>query len=313
MRSSGSSGSRVANGPSWKPFPSCGAETDGILKGASPFDPRGLSSDPPRGPRALLMPFSSANTFLIGAQRSGTTNLAHLLGFHPEISLSEPKEPVFYARNWHKGFEWYAERFAHKDRPGHTRRIDVVQRSADGPVPREPGKADDAFDDIPAKIHDAAPEARFIYVVRDPVPRTNSLYWLLRHDDPGYRRFGSLRHAIETDPFMLRGSDYIGQIDNLSRALPGGSIPGARLRRGRAGHPGGPRRGVSVSSGSIRTRTRHRGGRSETSRTATRGSESSSARCVWGARISTASDFGSNESGASEGVSTKASSRRFRP
>ena len=62
------------------------------------------------------MPFS-ANTFLIGAQRSGTTNLAHLLGFHPRIALSEPKEPVFFTRNWDRGFGWYEERFTNRERP----------------------------------------------------------------------------------------------------------------------------------------------------------------------------------------------------
>lgn len=159
------------------------------------------------------MPFC-ANTFLIGAQRSGTTHLAHLLSGHPQITVSEPKEPVFFAKNWHRGFDWYAERFGDKQRPISLDASTWYSVAPTRLFPVRRGPSDAPFVDIPARIHAASPDAKFIYVLRDPVPRTNSLYWLLRHDSPEYRRFASLREALERDPFMLRTSDYMGQIDN---------------------------------------------------------------------------------------------------
>ncbi len=36
------------------------------------------------------------NLYIVGAPRSGTTSLARWLGYHPEISMSRPKEPAYH-------------------------------------------------------------------------------------------------------------------------------------------------------------------------------------------------------------------------
>ena len=36
------------------------------------------------------------NLYIVGAPRSGTTSLARWLGYHPEISISRPKEPAYH-------------------------------------------------------------------------------------------------------------------------------------------------------------------------------------------------------------------------
>lgn len=136
-------------------------------------------------------------------------------GSIPRSRFLSRKSRSSIQKNWGLGFEWYQRRFANKDR---LVTLDASTWYSVAPTARFPkirGEVDKPFIGVPRRIHDAAPHARFIYVVRDPVPRTNSLYWLLRHDDPDYRRFHSLRDAIEADPLILRGSDYLGQIDNF--------------------------------------------------------------------------------------------------
>ena len=52
---------------------------------------------------------ASANLFLIGAPKAGTTSLASWLGFHPDVFWSTPKEPFYWAADFprqreHHGF-----------------------------------------------------------------------------------------------------------------------------------------------------------------------------------------------------------------
>ena len=49
---------------------------------------------------------------MIGAAKSGTTSLAHLLDQHPHLTVAEPKEPDFYTRHWGLGLDWYRQTFA---------------------------------------------------------------------------------------------------------------------------------------------------------------------------------------------------------
>ena len=48
---------------------------------------------------------------IVGAQKSGTTTLHDLLGQHPQIWVSEPKELHFFDKHQGRGVEWYADQF----------------------------------------------------------------------------------------------------------------------------------------------------------------------------------------------------------
>ena len=51
------------------------------------------------------------NYFVIGAPKAGTTSLCSHLGAHPDVFMSDPKEPQFFSHNLHRGYEWYASLF----------------------------------------------------------------------------------------------------------------------------------------------------------------------------------------------------------
>jgi hypothetical protein len=146
-------------------------------------------------------------SYLIGAQKAGTTALASLLDQHPHLTIGETKEPHFFTDNWRKGLDWYRKQFP--DAPD-TICLDgstsyTMAPLTEGWKHRNPG----IYDGIPAKVHSVNPDAKFIYLLRDPVDRTYSGYW---HDVRMGVKNGKFRTALQSDPFYLDVSDYHGQL-----------------------------------------------------------------------------------------------------
>ena len=138
----------------------------------------------------------SPRLFLIGAQKAGTTSLAYLLDQHPDIAVSNPKEPGFFAAEYERGLDWYRNCY-----PDRLPRI-LLDASTGYTMAPVHGQADDA---VPRRIKHHAPDARFIYVLRDPVDRTISAYW---HDRRAGRPLGSLQEAVSAKPFYTDVSRY---------------------------------------------------------------------------------------------------------
>jgi hypothetical protein len=139
------------------------------------------------------------NLLIIGAGKSGTTSLHSYLAAHPEVSMSETKELRLFVRDdWRERLDWYAAQFGSakvrgESSPGYTMypyRASVAER-----------------------IHEVAPEARLIYVVRDPVERAiaNYIEWVSQ----GYEN-RPIDHALTdtADPANphLCGSQYATQL-----------------------------------------------------------------------------------------------------
>jgi hypothetical protein len=152
------------------------------------------------------------NLFVVGSMKAGTTSLARYLGTHPEIFMtSDPKEPTYFLtreqlldvlpgvekRGFWRGEEHYLKLFeAAGDRPV------VGEASANyARLPRVTG--------VPEKIHAFNPDARILFILRDPVARTISHYWYM------VRFFGERRDlltAIREDPDYVDTSDYALQM-----------------------------------------------------------------------------------------------------
>jgi hypothetical protein len=105
------------------------------------------------------------NLIIIGGLKCGTTSIHHYLGLHPEIQMSKPKELNFFVEelNWDLGLDWYASRF--DDR--------FKVRGESSPhytnLPR--------YDGVAERIKQHCPDARLIYMVRDPIKRILS-HWM---------------------------------------------------------------------------------------------------------------------------------------
>jgi hypothetical protein len=150
--------------------------------------------------------------FLIGAQKAGTTSLAFLLNQHPDIAVSDPKEPGFFGPHFGRGWDWYRGCF-----PQTLPR--VLLDASTGYTMAALLDGEDAR--VPQRIKASAPDARFIYVLRDPVERTISAYW---HDKRAGRPIGSLREAVDAEPFYADVSRYHWQISLYLEHFPRGQF-----------------------------------------------------------------------------------------
>ena len=159
---------------------------------------------------------SRPNLFLVGAMKSATTYLAGLLREHPAIFMSSPKEPCYFVEPrvlrkvwpymWERGYWRSVERY-----------LELFAGAGDAQVIGEASttyaKAP-LFSGVPQRILEFSPDARFIYVMRDPVERAISHYWH-RVRFWGERR--SLVAAIHSDPQYVDVSHYAMQLGQYLR------------------------------------------------------------------------------------------------
>lgn len=99
------------------------------------------------------------NLIVIGAMKCGTTSLHFQLRRHPDIEMPRDKELNFFIeeKNWPKGVDWYASRFR-----GGTR-----IRGESSPHYTSASR----FPGVAARMASVIPDARLVFLVRDPIER----------------------------------------------------------------------------------------------------------------------------------------------
>lgn len=104
---------------------------------------------------------STADIVIGGAQKSGTTYLAELLASQPGFYEPSIKEIHFYNAHWAKGTRWYASHFQ-------LRSSSALQIDASPSYMIHPA--------VPERIRIVNPDAKVIFILRDPVARAYSHY-----------------------------------------------------------------------------------------------------------------------------------------
>ncbi len=146
------------------------------------------------------------NLIVIGAAKAGTTTLHHHLGLHPEIAMSAPKELRFFLDryNWKRGPEWYSSHF-----PDNAPvRGEATPRYASYPF----------APDVPERMAALIPDARLIYLVRDPVERIVSEYEMKVHDGRD-RPLAELVDDLDGS-YLVARSRYHFQLERFRRHYP---------------------------------------------------------------------------------------------
>ena len=146
------------------------------------------------------------DVYLIGAQKAGTTTLAHLLGQHPDICVAKTKEPHYFTGRSERGLSWYRQQFLNSG----AICIDASTSYSFAPLsPNNSYMSKKRFHNIPQRIHALNPQAKLIYLLREPVARVYSSYW---HSFNTGRERQSFTEAIARDAFYLDVSDYYSQL-----------------------------------------------------------------------------------------------------
>jgi hypothetical protein len=163
-----------------------------------------------RQPSAKALRDALPNLIVVGAMKCGTTALHRILSLHPEVSMAAPKEMNFFvgparprdgagrwaAGNWHRGLDWYA---------GHFEAAKVRGEAS-------PAYTSPSFPDAAARMASVVPDARLIYLVREPVQRALSQY--VHH-----RRDGTEPRPVE-EALLDENSQYLARSRYHARLLP---------------------------------------------------------------------------------------------
>ena len=142
------------------------------------------------------------NLFVIGAMKSGTTSLHNYLNTHRSIYMSEPKEPGYFVDeiNWHKGEDWYLSLF---ENAGPA----IYKGESSTDYTKYP-----IYQGVAERIYLFNPEAKLIYVMRNPFDRIISHYWhAVRHISTGGLKM-DITTACKKKPEFIAFSDYPMQI-----------------------------------------------------------------------------------------------------
>jgi len=144
------------------------------------------------------------NLIIVGAMKCGTTSLHYYLSLHPDIRMSREKEIEFFIeeRRWNRGPAWYARQF---DARGRVRGESSPNYTA---TRRFPGVA--------GRIRDIVPDARLIFMVRDPIERLVS-HWV--HNFTHGRERRSFVEILADDRYLER-SMYAVQLEPYLERFP---------------------------------------------------------------------------------------------
>ena len=146
------------------------------------------------------------NLIVIGAQKCGTSVLHYYLSLHPEVSMSKPKELNFFIeeRNWPRGIDWYKSQF-----------------DADARVRGEASPNYTAFPQhqgVPERMASVVPDAKLIYMVRDPLERI-AAHWV--HNYAKRREKGTLAETlVHPNTSYVTRSKYAMQLERFLEHYP---------------------------------------------------------------------------------------------
>lgn len=160
------------------------------------------------------------NFFLVGSMKSGTTSLHRYLAAHPQIFMTvDPKEPTFFLKRdqlldvlpgvEQRGF-WRGEH-AYLD----------LFKAAEGSTVIGEASANYArlnrVQGVPERIARFNPDARILFLARDPIERTISHYWyMVRH----FEERRDMLTAIRDEPDYTDTSHYAMQLDAWRTCFP---------------------------------------------------------------------------------------------
>jgi hypothetical protein len=152
------------------------------------------------------VPAALPNLIVIGAQKCGTSVLHYYLSLHPEVSMSKPKELNFFIeeRNWPRGVDWYKAQF------------DAGARVRGEASPNY--TAYPQHDGVPERIHSVVPDAKLIYMIRDPLERI-AAHWV--HNYAKRREKGTLAETlVHPNTSYVTRSMYAMQLERFLTHYP---------------------------------------------------------------------------------------------
>lgn len=142
--------------------------------------------------------------FVAGAQKAGTTSLHHWLSQQLGVFLPRNKETHFFSSDeqYAKGLDWYLKQFPDGNNIGI-----IGEVSPDYMFSQK----------APERIHQLVPEARLIFIFREPIQRAYSHYFMAVRN--GYETLSFYDALMEEPERMRKGGEFSSRYSYLSRGL----------------------------------------------------------------------------------------------
>ena len=138
------------------------------------------------------------DAIVVGATKAGTTSLFHYLSDHPQVFMDPQKELRFFSdpARYALGPDWYRARFAAAG--------DRVAMESSNSYTRDP-----VYPGVAERMAAVCPDARLVYLVRDPIDRLVSHY---RHRVATGREWRTPDDAVAADPSYVAASLFGHQL-----------------------------------------------------------------------------------------------------
>jgi len=115
-----------------------------------------------RSPISVRQPMPLPTFLICGAKKAGTTSLCRYLSGHPNVIVSRPKETGFFHAHFDRGIDWFEKHFHH-----YQGQSAIGEGSVHTMYSRE----------APRRVHEVIPNARLIFLLRNPIERLYSHYF----------------------------------------------------------------------------------------------------------------------------------------
>jgi hypothetical protein len=149
---------------------------------------------------------------IVGAAKSATTSLDFYLSLHPEIFMARPKETNFFVSgrknfHWERGVDWYRQQFRT------PKRIKGECSPTYAAAPSAPM--------VPERMAQLIPNAKLIYILREPMERLCSHFLFEDRRQQTRRTFSEY---LSHHPWSVDVSSYGTQYENFLRHFPRSQI-----------------------------------------------------------------------------------------
>jgi len=160
------------------------------------------------------------NFFIVGAPNTGTTSLWHLLRQHPEIYLSQKKEPRFFSDpNYLQHWDDYRRMF--EKAAGYKAIGEASVNYCE----------DHLFPGTAHRLFEFNSNARILYMVRDPIKRVESTWTQALSTGHWYRKYYShqlmpldFSQALFTYPHLTESTRYWERLQPFLEKFPAEQI-----------------------------------------------------------------------------------------
>jgi hypothetical protein len=134
---------------------------------------------------------------IIGGQRCGTSSLYYYLTEHPGVIPASTKETHFFDECFSKGLEWYRAQF-----PSSLQKMYVTNVLKQNFLTGEGTPYYILYPHAPKRIFEIVPHVKLIALLRNPVERAYSQYWI--EVKAGFETL-SFEEAIRTEDERIAG------------------------------------------------------------------------------------------------------------